>query len=148
MGHGLPQIGGTALAEGVTALQVSVVGLRNLEPALSFGGDLRAAAPLALEPDNEQAMGLLAYAYAKLKDKKRAEELIQRLTDGAPRPDTYSALAKAYLGLQENDKALGALERALIRHEPFFTSEPLDSPIFAPIKDEQRLADIRAKVGL
>lgn len=50
--------------------------------------------------------------------------------------------------IRQNDKAFGALERALIRHEPFFTSEPMDSPIFAPIKDEQRLADIRAKVGL
>jgi serine/threonine-protein kinase len=143
-----------AVAKLAVRLDPGLAATRLIQGAvLAYGGKFLPAvsaleAALALEPDNEQAMGLLAYAYAKLKDTKRAEELIKRLTDGAPRPDTYSALAKAYLGLQANDKALGALERALIRHEPFFTSEPLDSPIFAPIKDEQRLADIRAKVGL
>ncbi len=114
--------------------------------ALQAVGNLEAA--LALEPDNEQALGLLAYAYATLGDRKRAQELIGRLTANPLRPNTYSALAKAYLGLKENGKALDQLEKALAHHEPFFTSEPLDTPIFAPLQDEPRLAAIRAKVGL
>ncbi len=143
-----------AVARSAVRLDPALAATRLIQGAVfAYGGkSLQAVsaleAALALEPDNEQAIGLLAYAYARLHDRNRAGALVKRLTDGPPRPDTYSALAKAYLGLQENDKALGALERALIRHEPFFTSEPLDSPIFAPIRNEQRLADIRAKVGL
>jgi len=114
--------------------------------ALQAVGNLEAA--LALEPDNEQALGLLAYAYATLGDRKRAQELIGRLTANPLRPNTWSALAKAYIGLKENAKALDALDKAVAHHEPFFTSEPLDSPIFAPLKDEPRLAQARRAVGL
>ncbi|HEU5217410.1 MAG TPA: protein kinase [Gemmatimonadales bacterium] len=144
----------TTVAKAAVRLDPALAVTRLIQGAvLAYGGRALQAVgalegALALEPDNEQAMGLLAYAYASLNDRQRAEELIRKLTEGPPKPDTYSALAKAYLGLKQNDKALGALERALIRHEPFFTSEPMDSPIFAPIQDEQRLADIRAKVGL
>ncbi len=109
-------------------------------------GNLEAA--LALEPDNEQALGYLAYSYGRVGDKKRAQELIGRLTSDPLRPDTWSALAMAYLGAGEKDQALDALDKAVAHHEPFFTSEPLDSPIFAPIKDEPRLDAVRRKVGL
>lgn len=143
-----------AVAKAAVRLDPTLAALRLIQGAvyvyggksLQAVGNLEAA--LALEPQNEQASGLLAYAYAKLGDRKKAQALIQQLSSGSPRPNTYSALAKAYLGLEENGKALDALSRAADRHEPFFTSEPMDSPIFAALKADPRMAEIRRKVGL
>ncbi|NOT08602.1 MAG: tetratricopeptide repeat protein, partial [Gemmatimonadales bacterium] len=109
-------------------------------------GALEAA--LALEPDNEQALGLLGYAYARLGDEGRAAAILARLGDGPARPNTYSAQAKVRMGLGEPDRALAALERAVDRHEPFFTSEPLLTPIFRDLAQDPRLGQIRKRLGL
>jgi len=114
--------------------------------SLKAVGSLEAA--LALEPDNEQASGLLGLAYARLGDTSRARAIATKL--GAPplRANSYSSLARVLVGLGDRDKALAALEQAAARHEPFFASEPLHSPIFAPLEAGDRLSAIRKSVGL
>ena len=109
-------------------------------------GALEAA--LALEPDNEQALGLLGLAYARLGDTSRARSIAAKLGSPPLRPNSYSALARVLVGLGERDKALAALARAAARHEPFFASEPLRSPIFGPLEADARLDAIRHTVGL
>jgi TolB-like protein/Flp pilus assembly protein TadD len=109
-------------------------------------GSLEAA--LALEPENEQALGMLGFALARLGDSVRARGIAAQLAAAPSRPNSYSALAKVQLGLGRRDKALTALERAVTHHEPFFTSEPLASPIFAGLAGDPRLAAIRRRVGL
>ncbi len=109
-------------------------------------GALEAA--LALEADNEQALGMLGLAYAKLGDSAKATAIATRLAAPPLRPNSASALAKVELGLGRRAEALAALERAVARHEPFFASEPLRSPVFAPLSNDPRLAAIRKRVGL
>ena len=103
---------------------------------------------LALEPENEQALGLLGLAYARLGDSGRAREIATRLAAPPFKPNSFSALAKVQLGLGDRAHALASLERAATRHEPFFSSELLRSPVFAPLAGDPRWEAIRHQVGL
>jgi tetratricopeptide (TPR) repeat protein len=133
-----PSLAATRLMQGATLLYGG--------ESMKSVGALEAA--LALEPENEQALGLLGLAYARLGDSSRARAIAVRLATPPAKPNSYSALAKVELGLGEQAKALAALERAAARHEPFFASEPLRSPIFAPLERNPRLLAVRKSVGL
>ncbi|HTL05375.1 MAG TPA: protein kinase [Gemmatimonadales bacterium] len=143
-----------ATARQAVRLDPSLAAIRLLQGAvlLYAGESLKAVgaleAALALEPDNEQALGLLGLAYARLGDSSRSRTIAAKLSTPPLRPSSYSALAKVQLGLGERDKALGALEKAASRHEPFFASEPLRSPLFAPLEGDPRLAALRRTIGL
>ena len=132
-----PSLAATRLIQGAVLLYAG--------ESMKSVGALEAA--LALEPDNEQALGLLGLAYAKLGDTSRARAIAVRLTTPPQKPNSYSALAKVELGLGEYANALAALERAAARHEPFFASEPLRSPIFAALERDPRLMAVRKTVG-
>ena len=133
-----PSLAATRLIQGAVLLYAN--------QSVKAVGALEAA--LALEPDNEQALGLLGYAYGRLGDSSRARALAARLSAPPLKPNSYSALARVELGLGDRDKALTALEKAVARHEPFFASEPLRSPLFAPLERDPRMAAIRRTVGL
>ena len=133
-----PSLAATRLIQGATLLYAG----RSTQAV----GSLEAA--LALEPDNEQALGLLGFALARLGDSVRARGIAAQLAAAPARPNSYSALAKVQLGLGQRDKALATLERAVAHHEPFFTSEPLSSPIFASLAGDPRLTAIRRRIGL
>jgi serine/threonine-protein kinase len=133
-----PSLAATRLMQGTVLLYAN--------QSVKAVGALEAA--LALEPDNEQALGMLGYAYGRLGDSSRARALAVRLSTPPLKPNSYSALAKVELGLGEREKALASLERAAARHEPFFASEPLRSPLFAPLERDPRLTAIRRTVGL
>jgi serine/threonine-protein kinase len=133
-----PSLAATRLIQGATLLYAG--------RATQAVGSLEAA--LALEPDNEQALGLLGFALARLGDSVRARGIAAQLAAAPSRPNSYSALAKVQLGLGQRDKALAMLDRAVAHHEPFFTSEPLTSPVFASLTGDSRLAAIRRRVGL
>jgi TolB-like protein/Flp pilus assembly protein TadD len=133
-----PSLATTRLLQGAVLLYTA-------EPLKAVGA-LEAA--LALEPENEQALGLLGLAYARLGDSSRARLIGAKLGTPPLRPNSYSALAKVLIGLGQRDKAMATLQWAVDRHEPFFASEPLRSPIFAPLEADPRLAAIRKSVGL
>ena len=96
-----------------------------------------------------QTLGLLAYAYAKTGNGKRAGEIVKMLESNVGRRSGASAAAaRVYLALGDNAKALSLLERAANDHDSFFSSESLAENFFDPIRGDARFAAIVAKVGL
>jgi predicted Zn-dependent protease len=93
-------------------------------------------------------LGALGHAYAVAGDRNRATSIADTLRTMAARTGAASALAKVQLGLGDTSGALGSLERALAARDPFFSAEPLASPIFAAIRTDPRFARIIAAAGL
>jgi eukaryotic-like serine/threonine-protein kinase len=102
-----------------------------------------------LDTTNVQTVGLLGFAYAKSGNSAEARRMAVSLesqlgkTGGAA-----AAAARIYLGLGDNAKALGLLERAVQEHDSFFASESLAESFFDPIRPDARFAAIVARTGL
>ena len=91
-------------------------------------------------------LGTLGYAYAVSGDAAAAQDVLGRIdpsTAGAP-----AAIARIHLGLGELDAALTWMDRAVDAHDPFYGSEPLSAPIFAPLRAAPRFVDIARRVNL
>jgi tetratricopeptide (TPR) repeat protein len=110
-------------------------------------GELETAA--RLDTANIQTVGLLGFAYARSGNKAEAQRLAAGLesrigkTEGAA-----AAAARIYLGLGDNAKALGLLDRAAREHDSFFASESMAESFFDPIRSDARFAAIVARTGL
>ena len=109
---------------------------------------LELEAARAAAPGVPLVLGALGYAYASSGDRQRATALADSLRAMATRTGAASALAKVQLGLGDTQGALGSLERALAARDPFFSAEPLVSPIFTPIRTDPRFARVVAAAGL
>jgi hypothetical protein len=104
---------------------------------------------LRLDTTSAQTLGLLAYAYAKAGNTKRASEIVKSLESNLGRLSGASAAAaRGYIGLGDNARALSLLERAASDHDSFFSSESLAENFFDPIRADPRFAAIVAKAGL
>jgi len=104
---------------------------------------------LRLDSSSTATLGLLAFAYAKAGNTKRATEIVKSLESNLGRLSGASAAAaRGYIGLGDNARALSLLERAAVDHDSFFSSEALDENFFDPIRADPRFAAIIAKVGL
>jgi serine/threonine-protein kinase len=102
-----------------------------------------------LDTTSMPTVGLLAYAYAKSGNTKRAADLAKSLESNVGRLSGASAAAaRAYIALGDNGRALSLLERAANDHDSFFSSESLAENFFDPIRSDPRFAAIVAKVGL
>ncbi len=93
--------------------------------------ELREASRLA--PGVHTVTGTLGFALAKSGDTAGARALVTQLRRAADLPGAQPALAKVYAGLGETGAALAALQRAAELRDPFFSSEPLRSPLFASL---------------
>ncbi len=106
--------------------------------------DLEGAA--ALSKGLDAVRGMLGYAYAKAGDRARATAIVAEL-EKAKTPDAF-AIARVYVGLGDNAKALHWFERAASQHNGYFQSESLQSPIFEPLRGDPQFGKIVHSVGL
>jgi hypothetical protein len=77
-----------------------------------------------------------------------AEQLERQLSRDTSRVGVTGALGKIRLGLGDTTLALDLFERALRKRDPFYASEPLRSPIYAPLHRSARFARIVQAAGL
>ena len=102
-----------------------------------------------LEPELAIRQGYLAYAYARLGETARARAIVASLSSGS-KSSPLVALAIAHLGLNENEQALAALERAVDVHDiSLLTSASLvPDPVYDPLRNDPRFENILKRMNL
>lgn len=98
------------------------------------------------EPGNVFSVAALIYGLGHAGRKKEAERQLDRLMKKYDYVPCWF-LAMAWVGLSEKDRALQALERAFLDHEPCMVSLKVDA-IFDPLRKEKRYKDLVRGVGL
>jgi serine/threonine-protein kinase len=101
-----------------------------------------------IDPAAPLVLGTLGYAYGRAGNGEMAARLERQLASGERRAGVAAALGKIRLGLGDTTAALDLFERALRERDPFFASEPLRSPIYAPLHRSDRFARIVQAAGL
>lgn len=101
-----------------------------------------------LDPSAPLVLGTLGYAYARAGRRDAASAIERELTAAEARAGSMGALGKIRLGLGDTTAALDLFERALRARDPFFASEPLRSPIYAPLHRSDRFIRIVQAAGL
>ena len=101
-----------------------------------------------LDPANTQVLGMLGYSYAVLGQTAKARTTLARLTRDASQPGAQAAIGRIQIGFGNPDEALSHLEAAAREHDPLFSSEPLVTPIFDPLRQHPRFARLVRSLGL
>lgn len=98
------------------------------------------------EPGNVFSVAALIYGLGHAGRKKEAKRLLEQLMkkyEYVP----FWFLAMAWVGLNETERALEALEQAFRNHEPCMVSLKVDA-IFDPLRQQKRYKDLVRAVGL
>jgi len=103
---------------------------------------------LQLSPDSRTAIGLLGLAQANSGDTQAARNTLRRLEQAPPAVGGEPAIARVKIALGDADGGFAALQRAVALHDPFFVSEPMASPPFNSVRNDQRFAALARQVGL
>jgi serine/threonine-protein kinase len=135
------------LEPGQAALRL-LLGAAYLYAERPFDAVFSLAGALELEPANPQVIGMLGYSHAVLGQTPKARALLTRLLRAADRPGAQAAIARIHIGLGNPDEALDRLEAAVREHDPLFSSEPLLTPIFDPLRQHPRFARLVRGIGL
>jgi TolB-like protein/Flp pilus assembly protein TadD len=98
------------------------------------------------EPGNVFSVAALIYGLGHAGRKKEAKRHLDQLMKKYEYVPCWF-LAMAWVGLNEKERALGALEQALRDHEPCMVSLKVDA-IFDPLREEERFKDMVRGVGL
>jgi len=158
--HGLTEVLSGRVDSGITIARRAVdqepdqasprllLGAAYLYASRAFDAVFTLAGALELEPGNPQVIGMLGYSYAVLGQTAKARGLLARLTRDANRPGAKAAIARIQIGLGNPDEALARLEAAAREHDPLFSSEPLMTPIFDPLRQHPRFARLVRGLGL
>jgi tetratricopeptide (TPR) repeat protein len=101
-----------------------------------------------LDPESPLVLGTLGYAYGRTGNRAMAEQMERQLARDTSRVGVTGAIGKIRLGLGDTTAALDLFERALRDRDPFYASEPLRSPIYAPLHRSARFARIVQAAGL
>lgn len=121
---------------GLTLLQ-----LRRFEEAISA---LRTA--VRKEPGNVFSVAGLIYGLGHADRKNEAKQLLDRLLQKYEYVPCWF-LAMAWIGLDDRERALEALEQAFRNHEPCMVSLKVDA-IFDPLRNDSRFKNMVRGVGL
>jgi tetratricopeptide (TPR) repeat protein len=105
---------------------------------------LRAA--VQKEPGNVFSVAALIYGLGHAGQKKEAKQLLDQLLKKYEYVPCWF-LAMAWVGLDEEGRALDALEQAFRDHEPCMVSLKVDA-IFDPLREEPRFKEMVRGVGL
>jgi tetratricopeptide (TPR) repeat protein len=105
---------------------------------------LRAA--VQKEPGNVFSVAALIYGLGHAGRKKEAKQLLDQLLKKYEYVPCWF-LAMAWVGLDEGQRALDALEQAFRDHEPCMVSLKVDA-IFDPLREEPRFKEMVRGVGL
>ena len=135
------------LEPGQAALRL-ILGAAYLYAERPFDAVFSLAGALELEPANPQVIGMLGYSHAVLGQTPKARALLTRLLRDSGRPGAQAAIARIYIGLGDPDEAMNRLEAAAREHDPMFSSEPLLTPIFDPLRQHPRFARLVRGIGL
>jgi serine/threonine protein kinase/Flp pilus assembly protein TadD len=125
-----------------------ILGAAYLYAERPFDAVFSLAGALELEPANPQVIGMLGYSHAVLGQSTKARALLTRLQRDPGRPGAQAAIARIHIGLGDPDEALDRLEAAVREHDPMFSSEPLLTPIFDPLRQHPRFARLVRGIGL
>jgi tetratricopeptide (TPR) repeat protein len=101
-----------------------------------------------IDPSSPLVLGTLGYAQARAGNRAMVAELERELSRDGTRPGVAGALGKIKLGVGDTAAALDLFERALRERDTFIASEPLRSPIYAPLHRSERFARIVEAAGL
>ena len=93
-------------------------------------------------------MGMLGYAYAVTGDVDGAHRMTARIESMPAAPGKDVALGRIALGLGDTAQALARLERASKARDPFFSTEPARSPVFATLAGNARYQTLLRSIGL
>jgi tetratricopeptide (TPR) repeat protein len=103
---------------------------------------------LELAPDDVETLSALGHAYAVSGEPDRAREIINRLVDSAKSRYVPSYLiAVIQIGLNDADAAFKWLERAWAERYGFLAYLNV-SPLFDPLRQDERLRELAARVGI
>jgi adenylate cyclase len=98
------------------------------------------------EPGNVFSVAALIYGFGHAGRKKEAKRHLDQLLRKYEYVPCWF-LAMAWVGLNDSERALEALEQALRDHEPCMVSLKVDA-IFDPLRNESRFIDMVRRVGL
>ena len=101
-----------------------------------------------IDPSSPLVLGTLGYAYARAGNREGAAQVERQLSADPARVGVAGARGKIRLGMGDTAAALDLFERALRERDPLIASEPLRSPIFAPLHRNARFARIVQAAGL
>jgi serine/threonine protein kinase/Tfp pilus assembly protein PilF len=103
---------------------------------------------LELAPDDLETLAALGHAYAAGGEPDRAREIIARLVDSAKSRYVPSYLIAAIeIALNDADAAFAWLERAFAERYGFLAYLNV-SPLFDPLRQDERLRDLAVRVGI
>jgi serine/threonine-protein kinase len=103
---------------------------------------------IELGGDYDPANGALVTAYARSGDRATALELLDGLIEGEKRGKFGPfALAIAYTGLGDNDRAIAAMNRAIDQRD-IFLPEVFFDPVLDPLRPDPRFRGVEARMGL
>jgi tetratricopeptide (TPR) repeat protein len=108
--------------------------------------ELREARRLA--PSVLAVAGSLGYALAKSGDASGARAQLAELRRSPNAAGVDGAIAKILVAMGDLDGAMAALRRGAAAHDTFFSSEPLASPIFAPLRSHRDYPLLLTQLGL
>ena len=101
-----------------------------------------------LDPTANARLGRLAWAYAESGQPEEARRILANLDEDAKRTYVDSwAIALAYAGLKENDRAIGYLLRACEEHSEELNLIAFD-PKFDGLRSNPRFGDVLSCIGM
>ncbi|MFB3905953.1 MAG: tetratricopeptide repeat protein [Acidobacteriota bacterium] len=113
-------------------------------------GDAVAALEKAreLDKDDPEILGVLGYCYARLGDRRRAEELFQDLQKlSTRRYVSPTSAALVWVGLGEKDRAFEWLDEAYKTKDPLLSWLKIDS-VFEPLRSDRRYFVLLKNINL
>ena len=101
-----------------------------------------------LSSRSNAALALLGHVYGRMGNRSDADAIIKELEQRqAKRAADGRDIAIAYMGMKDHDKAFEWLERAFQERSVFMAFLNLE-PLFEPLKNDPRWADLKRRVGL